>query len=132
MIINIKSNWVTLVADGDKRNVEDFNHFKNQTEHNEELGNFFNACNKNMDEKARSLLSLLNKLLKKSFKRIRLNKKKTNTELTTLLGKKESLKSKLTSYKENDSSITALEDEINEVYDKISELCNNKKLKNSQ
>ena len=56
MIINIKSNWVTLVADGYKRIVEDFNHFKNQTEHNEELG--FNACNKNMDEKARSLLSI--------------------------------------------------------------------------
>ena len=49
MILNIKSNWVTLVADGNKReeiynyrNVEDFNTFKNETEQNKELGNFFN------------------------------------------------------------------------------------------
>ena len=84
-----------------------------------------------MDEKLSTWLSILNKLIKKCSKRICLNKKKTNTELTTLLGKKESLRSKLTSYKENDSSIAALEDEINEVYDEISELCTNKKLKNS-
>ena len=42
-----------------------------------------------------------------------MNKKKTNTELTTLFEKKESLKSKLTSCKEIDSSIGAPEDEIN-------------------
>ena len=128
LILNIQSNWVTTVNEENKReeiynykNKDDFQKFVKETENKKELVNCFDDTEEELEESADRWLSIVNKSIKKSFKRIRMNKLKQNKELDSLFQRKESLKSLLISTKDSDSA--PIEDELNEVIEEIANMC---------
>ena len=70
----INSNWTTLLKDGADRieiynykNKEDFERFKEETEHNLDLKNCFEETNEDLNVSADRWLSIVNRLIQKSF-----------------------------------------------------------------
>ena len=83
MILKVKTNWKNLVDDKDIRTEiynfkkkDDFKIFQVETSNNEELRACFNDENDDLEVSSKRWLSILNKIIIKCFKRIRLNKKK--------------------------------------------------------
>ena len=88
MFLKININWRTSVEEKDKRleiynyrNKEDFEIFRNETEDNIELRKCFQDENEDIEIAAQKWLSIVNKIIKKCFKKVRINKQKTNPEL---------------------------------------------------
>ena len=70
MIIEIKTNWTTIASEENKReeiynykNEEDFENFRNVTEHNEELLKLFDEPDEDPEETANKWLSEVNKIM---------------------------------------------------------------------
>ena len=129
MIMKIKSNWVTLVNDDNKReeiynykNEDDSKKFKDITENNQELMTCFDDPNEDIDQSASRWISEVNKNIKRSFRRIRIKIRKSNKDLDPLFERKEYLKSVLKT-KVGDQSEESLKEELENVTDEIAKLC---------
>ena len=82
----------------------------------------FDDTNEDIEQSANRWLSELNKIVKHSFKRIRIKKKKHNKELDPLFARKEYLKSVLKTTND-DQHEESLEEELENVTDAIAKLC---------
>ena len=131
MKINI--TWNTNLNENTERtemynykNEEDFKAFKELTENNDELLHCFDDLEEDLNVSANRWMSTLNMLIKKSFKRIRINNKKSpNIVLDNLLKKKEEIKIQLAQF-DNLDDIEKSEDTaeaLEKVLEDISEVC---------
>ena len=111
MSLLIQSNWNTLVQDKSERieiynykNQEDFETFKNETENNVDLRFCFDDPDEDLNVSAERWLNILNGIIQKCFKRIRINGKKSMKELEDLFQKKEDLNINLAQADSNGSN----------------------------
>ena len=126
----INSNWTTLLKDGADRieiynykNKEDFERFKEETEHNLDLKNCFEETNEDLNVSADRWLSIVNRLIQKSFKKIRINGNKRNKDLSELFEKKEALENEILQNDEYVDKKEELENDLEEVLDEIAAEC---------
>ena len=104
------------------KNVDDFKKFRDATENNHELMSCLDDTNDDIEQPANRWLSEVNKIVKHSFKRIRIKKQKHNEDLDPLFERKEYLKSALKT--NNDDQLEeSLEEELEKVTDEIAKLC---------
>ena len=116
---------------------ESFRTFEMLTESDDDLKKCFDDC-KDINEASTKWLKILNNLIKKSFKKIRIKKQKVNPELDNLFDEKESIKSKISELENKDDlcdffdELFELDEQYDDVVDKISNLCSlkNKELVN--
>ena len=130
MFLKININWNTSIEEKGERieiynykNKENFEQFQNETENNEELKNCFEDENEDIEASSQRWLSILNGIIKKCFKKIRINSNKPNKELDELFEKKEELKIELSG---KDGNTNEIDDEIEKVQNEISALCGQK------
>ena len=135
MFLLIKSNWTTLVEDKKERveiynykNKDDFEKFREETSNNEELKMRFEDTDEDLNVSADRWLSIVNQTIQKCFKKVRINKNKSNDKLEKLFEKKEALKAEMALGEECVRSIEQVEDELEEVIDQISVECGEKNM----
>ena len=130
MMLEICVNWRTSVEDKSERieiynyrNKEDFETFRVETEDNVELRECFNDEDEDLEVASKRWLSLVNKNIKRCFKKIRIKKGKIDKELEELFQKKDRLKTMLAQTDENNPKADEIEDEIEKVVDDIANHC---------
>ena len=134
MILNIISNWRTSVEDKTDRieiynygSKEDFETFISETDNNEELKNCFQDENGDLELALKRWLSIVNKNIKKCFKKIRIKRERKNIELEKLFAQKDELKIKLAEADDSNSDMDELKDEIETITDQIADLVGEKR-----
>ena len=130
MKMNIITNWRTSVEDKAERieiynykNKEDFRIFINETEDNAELRDCFKDENEDLEKSSSRWLSIVNKNIKKCFKRIRINKNKSNSDLEELFEKKEALKIQIAQTDINIGNRDQIREDLDTVEDDIATFC---------
>ena len=134
MILKVKTNWKNLGDDKDIRTEiynfkkkDDFTIFQVETSNNEELRACFNDENDDLEVSSKRWLSILNKIIIKCFKRIRLNKKKSDKDLEVPFAKKEKLKTELSAAATDDTfDMQQAEEDLENVLEEISAHCGKK------
>ena len=132
MILELDIQWIADTKSKDERievfnyrNNSDFETFQILTENNEELTNCFNNEEENLDDSSNRWLKILNKIIKKAFRKVRIKKNKISPELELLFQGKEALKIKIAE-KENEESFDVAA-ELNEklvvINEKIAHIC---------
>ena len=111
---------------------EGFRNFVLLTDKNPELADCFSDEEEDIDISSKRWLKIMNKIIGKSFRKIRLGKSKANPELETFFMKKENLMESLSKAESRDD-FHAQEDiksSLNEVIEQIASLCceKNKKI----
>jgi hypothetical protein len=132
MLLVIRSNWNTMVQEKGERieiynykNKDDFENFQRVTEENADLDNCFND-EEDLNIAADRWLNIVNGIVQKCFRRIRIKQNKSNKELEDLFKKKEVLEKALTDAEEDEEKIEKLSEDLNNVLDEISEMCSKK------
>ena len=140
LIMEINANWNTSVSHANERmeiynyrKKDDFENFKVATEVNADLLNCFDDPDEDLNISANRWLSTLNEIIKKSFKRIRINNRKSpNEALENLFKQKESIKQQLAQFENLDDVEKCVETnrKLEKVIEEIAEICalENKKL----
>ena len=109
-------------------NEEQFKRFEMLTESDTELRNCFTDCT-DVNKTADKWLKILNKLIKKKFKKIRIKPQKMNPDLEKLFSEKESIRSKINILENSENveevidEVFGLEEEYEDTVDRISTLC---------
>ena len=85
LFMKIESTWNTKINEAEERieiynykNADNFKKFAETTENNKELDMCFEDDNEDLEESSIRWLSVVNKIIKKSFRRIRMNNKKNS------------------------------------------------------
>ena len=137
--MKINTSWNTNLNENCERieiynfnNKEDFMKFKAATENNDDLLQCFTDSTEDFNTSCDKWMFILNNLIKKSFKRIRINHKKSpNLPLDNLFKLKESLKSKIYECNSNNDLEGSLdaEDKLEKVDEDIADLISAKNKK---
>ena len=132
MILEIDVRWNLESKIKEKRkgvwnykNDEDFETFKKLSENDEDLSKCFDDENEDLEESSKRWLKLVNSIIKRAFKKIRIKKNKIIPELELLFQDKESIKIKIAE-KENDESFEVVEElkkKLVDINEKISKIC---------
>ena len=132
LILELSIKWNSLNNMNERQemfnfqDVENFQKFEMLTESDDELGTCFDDCD-DLNKAANKWMKRFNFLIQKSFRKIRIRKQKVNPELETLFKEKESLRTKISEIEddnlENIDEILNLDEEYDEVVDKISDIC---------
>ena len=117
------------------KNEEQFQRFEMLTESDKDLKDCFKDCT-DVNAAANRWLKILNNLIKKSFKKIRIKQQKMNPDLEKLFAEKESIRSKINNLENSEETeldideVFGLEEDYEETVERISSLCadRNKKL----
>ena len=111
-------------------NKEDFSTFQEATEDCPDLLECFNG-DEDVNISSKKWLKTFNNILQKSFKKVRINKTRNDSEIDKLLEQREEMKLKL-SKEENNENLRVcleLEDTINDLDNKIGDICADKNKK---
>ena len=132
LILKIDHMWNPNVTSKEERievfnykNVDNLKKFIHLTSNSEDLKHCFHDNNVNLEESSKKWLRILKGIIKSSFTKIRVKKNKLLPELEKLFQEKESLKSRIAE-KENLEAVdeaAELCDELNEVEEKIANIC---------
>ena len=132
MILELDIHWNTDNVVKEERievfnykNISDFETFKILTENSEELTNCFNDEEEDLEESSKRWLKILNQLIKRAFRKVRIKKNKIAPELELLFQQKESIKFKIAE-KENEESFdeaAIFNEELVDVNKKIAHIC---------
>ena len=132
MILELNLKWNSESKMHEKRkevwnykNDVDFEKFKTLTESDKDLNKCFDDENEDLEESSKRWLKLVNNIIKRAFRKIRIKKNKIAPELEILFQDKESIKIKIAE-KENDESLeeaAVLNNKLVDVNEKISKLC---------
>ena len=130
MVLYIKASWSTEVQDKEERNevynfnrTDDFKRFVEETNDNEELKNCFEDSHESINYACNKWMSILNNLIKKSFKKIRVKKQKTDPGLEKLFEEKQVLKTYLATHDDNDEQVEEKTQKLDKVMDDIADIC---------
>ena len=107
------------------RNNLDFEVFKNLSEHNEDLSKCFDDDNEDIEDSSKRWLKIVNNLIKRAFRKIRIKKNNITPELELLFQEKESIKNKIAE-KENQELFLEAEElnkKLIDINEKISIIC---------
>ena len=108
------------------KNSDQFNQFEMLTESNDELRHCFDNCI-DLNMSANKWLKILNTVIRKSFKKIRIKQQRMNPELENLFSMKESIRGKISEMESNENAdfdeIFGLEDEFEDTVEKIASIC---------
>ena len=133
MVLNLKASWSTNIQDKEDRTeiynfqrTDDFERFVEETNDNNDLKNSFEDNNEEIDDACNNWLSVLNNLIKKCFKRIRVKKQKNNNELDKLFEEKRTLKTYLSTHEENDDLFDEKSLSLEKIIDDIADICGQK------
>ena len=109
-------------------NEDSLQKFEMLTESNADLEQCFDNCS-DLNQAANKWLKILNNLIHKSFRKIRIKKQKLSANLEALFTEKESLRSRITKLENRENicdylnELFALEEKYEEVVEKISNIC---------
>ena len=130
LVLNINTSWSSKIYEKQDRieiynynNKEDFERFIEETDDNEDLRNCFNDRQEDINVACNKWLTILNNLIRKSFKRIRVNRKQKDGELEELFEKKQELKTFLVTHDMNHSLYDEKSELLEKVIDKIASIC---------
>ena len=107
------------------KNEEQFQRFEMLTESDKDLKNCFKDCT-DVNAAANRWLKILNSLIKKSFKKIRIKQQKMNPDLEKLFAEKESIRSKINNLENSEETeldideVFGLEEDYEETVERIS------------
>ena len=112
------------------KNKEDFDKFQAKTEENEELIHCFDDPNEDIEVSTQRWLKIVKKLIKISFRKIRIRKNTLPPKLEKLFLEKERLKSRIAENENSNIANDQLKDELEKVNENIALICadKNKKL----
>ena len=137
LYLEVRKSWKSVVKNKREEiynynDEEGFQRFVKETSTNAALKHCFDDENEDIDESSKRWLKVVNDIIRKSFKKIRIGKHKINPVLENLFQKKEHLMKNL-SKKEQDDDFKGVEetkDNINYVTEEIAKLCceKNKKI----
>ena len=132
MILELDFRWNSEFKIKEKRkevwnykNDADFETFKKLTENDEDLSRCFDNENEDLEESSKRWLKLVNNIIKRAFKKIRIKKNKIVPELELLFQQKESIKIKIAE-RENDEyfeEAAELKMKLVDINEKISKIC---------
>ena len=134
LFLEINITWNTLFNDKDERievfnfkNGDCFKVFQEITENCGELMECFRGVedeNDDLNEAASKWLKVFNNIIKKCFKKVRVNRVKKNETLDKLFTDREKTKELLAKASlENDDRVYELEENLDEISEKISDIC---------
>ena len=130
LVLNINTKWSSKIYEKQDRieiynynNKEDFERFIEETNDNEDLRNCFNDSQENINVACNNWLTILHSLIRKSFKRIRINRKKCNSELEELFAKKQDLKTFLATHETTHNLYDEKSEQLEKVMDEIAIIC---------
>ena len=130
LILELNIKWNSLNESSPRQEIFNFKHeecfqrFEMLTESNNDLVNCFDECS-DLNMAANKWIKILNNLIQKSFKKIRIRKQKMDPVLSKLFDEKEQLRSKISDMENRDDvcdfldELLAVELEYEEVLDKI-------------
>ena len=112
----------------DYKNSTNFERFVQNTEANKDLENCFKNDEEDLEKSAIRWLKVLKNIIKTSFNKIRIKKKKMSPELDALFKQKETLKAKIAENEnlENIVETAKLYENLDNVNAKIAQLCSHK------
>ena len=123
-------SWDTSIDDIENReevynfkNAEDFANFVSETNNNPALNSCFDDENEDLNKACNHWLSLLNTIIRKCFRKIRLKKVMKDKELEKLFEKKEELKTFLSLNENSHSEYYDKQEELDNVIEDIAEKC---------
>ena len=129
-ILNMNVSWDTALDDTEERvevynfkNEEDFENFVKETNNNQALRTCFDNDEEDFDKSCNRWLSILNTIIKKCFRKIRIKKQVPNKELEKLFEKKEAIKTYLTLNDNTDEKYYEKKEELENVFEDIAEIC---------
>ena len=132
MILELNLKWNSESKMHEKRkevwnykNDVDFEKFKTLTESDKDLNKCFDDENEDLEESSKRWLKLVNNIIKRAFRKIRIKKNKIAPELEILFQDKESIKIKIAE-NENDEfheEAAVLNNKLVDINEKISKLC---------
>ena len=129
LILELDLKWSSMIKSPrieifNFKNEEDLKSFQCETEECEELLECFKKF-ENLNDACSKWLKILNDIIRKSFRKIRISKSKLPPELEILFKKKESLKQKIheEDAADNIDGVMELEDRLEEVIEEISAIC---------
>ena len=112
-------------------NEDNFKRFEMLTESNDDLIQCFDKCD-DLNLAANRWLKMVNNMIKKSFKKVRIKKQKINPELETLFAEKENIRSKISQLENEENAdkvldeMIRLDDQYEDTVDKIATICADK------
>ena len=112
-------------------NEENFKRFEMLTESNDDLIQCFDKCD-DLNLAANRWLKMVNNMIKKSFKKVRIKKQKINPELETLFAEKENIRIKISQLENEENAdkvldeMIRLDDLYEDTVDKIATICADK------
>ena len=102
MILELDFKWNAESRINEKRkevfnykNNLDFEAFKKLSEHNEDLNKCFDDDKEDIEDSSKRWLKIVNNLIKRAFRKIRIKKNKMSPELECLFQEKESMKNEI-------------------------------------
>ena len=131
-ILNMNVCWDTGFDDKDDRleiynfkKKDDFEKFVQETSFNPALLNCFEDADEDLNKACNKWFSILNSMIQKCFKRIRVKKQKiiSNEDLEKLFEKKEILKTFLANHDESDNEYDKMKEELEKVVEEIAGIC---------
>ena len=133
LMLKLKLNWSSMHETINQRkeifnfkNVEDFDKFRIVTENDDELLQSFDD-ESDLNQSANKWLELVNKRIRKCFRKIRLGKSFKNKELEALFTKKEKLVTEINQAEKEDlDHVSDLKEEIENTINQISSICASK------
>ena len=137
LILNLNIRWNSSEKINNReeifnfRNAEQFQRFEMHTESDDDLKNCFNDCT-DVNKAADKWLKILNNLIKKSFKKVRIKQQKMNPNLENLFASKESIRNKIDSLEKREDAedvideLFGLEEQYEVTVNKIAEVCANR------
>ena len=134
LFLEIKISWNSLFQDEHKRieiynfkNPDCFQKFQEMTENCKELVDCFDDV-ENFDDAASKWLKVLNDIIRKCFKKIRVNRYKKNERLEKLFTEREEAKELIAKLTNTDSfdKVEELTETVDEISEKISDICSEK------
>ena len=134
LFLEIKISWNSLIQDEHKRieifnfkNPDCFQKFQEMTENCKELVDCFDDV-ENFDDAASKWLKVLNDIIRKCFKKIRVNRYKKNERLEKLFTEREEAKELIAKLTNTDSfdKVEELTETVDEISEKISDICSEK------
>ena len=132
LILELNLRWSSLyrpprIEIHNFKKIEDFKKFQSMTENNEELLSVFEKYD-DLNLACSKWLNVLNGVIKKCFKKIRISNVKNSEGLDQLFSKKETIKQKIIDAENGDNLdvLMNLENEYEEIIDEIANVCSKK------
>ena len=130
LVLKMNTSWNSAIQDKDDRieiynykNKVDFERFVEETNNNSDLGSCFDDCREDINEACNKWFSILNGIIKKCFKKIRVKRQKNNPELEKLFEKKQELQTFLTTHENTDDKYEESSEKLEQVFDDIATIC---------